>query len=248
MATVTTSHNRHGRKRKHCLCGCDERILSWYGGAISRSNKSKLVLALVGTIAWAIVYIIFVNNSELVGQSLQSIVASQETPHIIGAGCESPSLPRGSVHIVVGGYKYKKPEAGIRFEANHNYLLNLGLTNANIFWYRRVHANEPLRQVQGPCGIQLQERLLLPNHGRDGAALFDHILEIYDKPPPKSIIFLHGHAAHAWHTSCESVFARTTCVSRFSRKLLPHEQPAQNHRHESHRHRAIPYDDAYQYY
>jgi hypothetical protein len=179
------------------------------------NNKSKLVLALVvGTIAWVIVAIIFVNTSQLVGQSLQSISASQETPHIFRARCESPSLPRGSVHIVVGGYKYKKAEAGIRFEANHNYLLNLGLTNAIIFWYRRVHANEPLRQVQGPCGIQLTERLLLPNHGRDGAALFDHILEIYDKPPPKSIIFLHGHAAHAWHTSCESVFARTAYVYR----------------------------------
>jgi hypothetical protein len=89
--------------------------------------------------------------------------------------------------------------------------------------------------VHGPCGVQLKERLLLPNHGRDGAALFDHILEIYDKPPPKSIIFLHGHAAHAWHTSCESVFARTTYVYRdlaessFLTNNNPHRMIDMNH-------------------
>jgi hypothetical protein len=127
--------------------------------------------------------------------------------------CESPSLPRGSTHIVVATYSYNRRENDIGFNDN-NYLWDLGLTNADVFWYRRVQAQEPLRsQINGPCGMKLHERLLLPNYGRDGAAFFDHVLEVYDHPP-KIIIFLHGHAAVAWHTSCESVFARTAYVYR----------------------------------
>jgi len=79
--------------------------------------------------------------------------------------CETPSLPRGSVHIVVGTYKYNDPEEGIGFD-HDNYLFDLGLTNADIFWYRRVEPEEPLREMEGPCGMRLHERLLLPNYGR----------------------------------------------------------------------------------
>ena len=138
--------------------------------------------------------------------SISAVVVSKEPL------CESPSLPRGSIHIVVAAYKYSEREAGIGFD-DSNYLWDLGLTNSDIFWYRRVQPEQPLREVEGRCGMKLHERLLLPNYGRDGSAFFDHVLEVYDNPPT-SIIFLHGHAAIAWHTSCESVFARSAYVYR----------------------------------
>jgi hypothetical protein len=130
-------------------------------------------------------------------------------------GCESPSLPRGSIHIVVAGYKYNQDDAGIRFGPD-NYLFDLRLTNADIYWYRRVQPQQPLAPpMQGPCGMTLFERLLLPNYGREGAAFINHVLEIYDQPSiPKSIVFLHGHAAASRHTSCDAVFSRSTLVYR----------------------------------
>lgn len=131
-----------------------------------------------------------------------------------GTLCESPSLPHGSIHVVVATYKYKEMEAEIGFDYNNYvYLWDLGLSNAEIYWYRRQQSEAPLRQVDGPCGMRLNERLLLPNYGRDGAAFFDHVLEFYDDPP-LTIIFLHGHAAIGWHSSCDSVFARTAYVYR----------------------------------
>jgi len=140
---------------------------------------------------------------------------STKEPLILG--CESPSLPRGSVHIVVASYKYNEQDAGIEFDGN-NYLFDLRLSNADIFWYRRVQPQHVLRQVNGPCGMVLQERILLPNYGREGTAFIDHVLEVYDHPP-KTLIFLHGHGAVGWHTSCESVFARSTYVYRdYARK------------------------------
>ena len=95
-----------------------------------------------------------------------------------------------------------------------NYLLDLGLTNADIFWYRRIHEEQPLlSSIQGPCGVNVHERLLLPNYGRDGSAFYDHVLEVYHHPP-RAIVLLHGHGAIAWHTSCEAVFSRTAYFYR----------------------------------
>lgn len=143
-------------------------------------------------------------------------------------GCESPSLPIGSIHIVVASYLYNQMDAGIGFEKEHNYLWDLRLSNADIYWYRRVQPHQPLRrQLNGPCGMMLQERLLLPNYGREGASFVDHVLEVYHNPP-KSIIFLHGHAAVGWHTSCESVFSRSTYFYRQVVKESNHESRRRN--------------------
>ena len=57
--------------------------------------------------------------------------------------------------------------------------------------------------------MRAEERLLLPNHGRDAAAFYDYAAWRYDAPP-QAVAFLHGHGALAWHTSCETVFTRIT--------------------------------------
>jgi len=54
-----------------------------------------------------------------------------------------------------------------------------------------------------------KEKLLTPNHGRDGAALYDYVIAHYNNPPIVTA-FLHGHVAHAWHTSCHAIFTRIT--------------------------------------
>lgn len=118
------------------------------------------------------------------------------------------------MHIVVAGYKYNQDDAGLQF-GHDNYLFDLRLTNAEIYWYRRVHPRQPLAPpIPGPCGMTLQERLLLPNYGREGAAFVNHVLEIYHDSLPNSIVFLHGHAAAGRHTSCDAVFSRSTLVYR----------------------------------
>ena len=125
--------------------------------------------------------------------------------------CESPSLPPGKgMHLVVGGYRNSEPG----FEMNNNYLSDTGLTNAEVFWYRRINPDVPEAKDQKlPCGITMHERFLTPNRGRDGAAFYDHIIQVYDDPPA-AIAFLHGHGAHAWHTSCDAVFGRTVYYYR----------------------------------
>ena len=57
--------------------------------------------------------------------------------------------------------------------------------------------------------MRAEERLLLPNHGRDATAFYDYAAWRYDAPP-QAVAFLHGHGALAWHTSCETVFTRIT--------------------------------------
>ena len=170
-----------------------------------------------------------------VGATLGKFVRRRPEPSIeVKSYCEAPSLPRGSFHIVVAGYKYQEQETGIGFETNVNYLWDLGLTNADIFWYRRVRPEVPLRQEQGPCGMQLHERLVLPNIGRDALPFFNHIIEVWDHPP-YALMFTHGHFAKAWHTSCDAVFARSAFVYReWARSVdLPHVKvpgiPKRNH-------------------
>lgn len=143
-------------------------------------------------------------HSQRVGRADQ-IANIREVVH-----CEGPSLPVNAFHIIVGGYARK--EAGM--DIVENYLWNLGLTNAEVFWYRRVEPEVPLRSLNGPCGVRLHERLLYPNYGVDASALFDYILEHYDHPPPKGVMFLHGHGARGWHTSCDAVFARSVYYYR----------------------------------
>lgn len=119
--------------------------------------------------------------------------------------CESPSLPSGSLHIVIAGYEEKT--------CFTSWLWSLGLSNAHVFVFKRLVPERPLSRWSGPCGITVEERLLLPNHGREASVFHSYVLEHYDNPP-KSVIFLHGHGPHAYHTSCESIVGRARLFYR----------------------------------
>ena len=132
-------------------------------------------------------------------------------------GCLSPSLPRGrALDIVIAGY-----------EANTNvsYLFDLGLTNSRVLVYRRVEANVPLRSWTGPCGVSVEERLLLPNHGRDAAAFYDYMVENYDMFPG-AIVFLHGHGPFGdYRTESRNVLGR---ISSYYQSLALREPISQH--------------------
>ena len=57
------------------------------------------------------------------------------------------------------------------------------------------------------CGIVATERLLLPNHGRDGAVFYTYAAQQYSALPNVGTIFLHGHG-ETWHIKCHDIFAR----------------------------------------
>jgi len=116
--------------------------------------------------------------------------------------CVQPSLPFGVFHVVVGGFEYVS-------DFHKHYLWDLGLPNLYILIYRRTEIGKPLRSWTGPCGMMAEEKLLTPNHGRDGAAWYDYIVGHYNNPPIVAA-FLHGHVAQAWHTSCHAIFTRIT--------------------------------------
>ena len=123
--------------------------------------------------------------------------------------CESPSIQAAKekgMHIIVGGFKRNETQG---FSMTSNYLSDMGLTNADIYWYRRIDLDVPeAPAIELPCGMTLHERVMSPNRGRDGSAFYDHLLQVYDDPP-EAIVFLHGHGAkYAWHTSCDAVFGR----------------------------------------
>jgi len=113
--------------------------------------------------------------------------------------CENPSLSKGDLHVVIAGYDYD-------YMKNH-YIFDFGMTNANYYFYRRILPRTLTTSRYGPCGSEIFERLLLPNHGRDAAAFFDYAYENYNNPP-EVVMFLHGHAAISWHITCESVLTR----------------------------------------
>lgn len=113
--------------------------------------------------------------------------------------CETPSLSRNSFHIVIAGYDSETC-------VNH-YIWHLGATNADVFVYRREGIEEPAKFWTGPCGISVQEKILVPNFGRDAAAFYDYAIEVYDRPP-EAMVFLHGHGGLAHHTSCDAIFSR----------------------------------------
>lgn len=123
--------------------------------------------------------------------------------------CESPSIQaekEKGMHIIVGGFKRNETHG---FSMTSNYLSDMGLTNADIYWYRRIDLDVPeAPAIDLPCGMTLHERVMSPNRGRDGSAFYHHLLQVYDNPP-EAIVFLHGHGAkYAWHTSCDAVFGR----------------------------------------
>ena len=120
--------------------------------------------------------------------------------------CESPALPAGAIHIVIAGYKEDT--------CFTHYLWDMGLTNAHAFVYRRRESEQALRSWHGPCGMLVQERLLLPNHGRDIAAFHSHVTEHYANPP-LSVVFLHGHGSDDdRHTDCPTIIGRARLAYR----------------------------------
>jgi len=110
--------------------------------------------------------------------------------------------PLATMELVLAGHEYATD-----FETH--YLWVLALSNVNIVLYRRERTDLALRTWSNGCGMRAEERLLLPNHGRDAAAFYDYAKWRYDAPP-QAVAFLHGHGALAWHTSCETVFTRIT--------------------------------------
>lgn len=191
-----------------------------FGSTFLAEAPERLKLKLA--IAWGKLAEFFTKTKKgtllgLCGLSLITIIHFPLPSQLIDANiqpCETPSLARGQVHVVLGGYR--RSERGLDFastDPTKNYLWDLQLTNADIFWYRRIDRTQPLQQIQGQCGMTIHERLLLPNHGREGAAFYDYAVEHYHNPP-KMLVFLHGHGAIAWHLSCDSVFARTAYYYR----------------------------------
>ena len=117
--------------------------------------------------------------------------------------CELPSLPHDSVHIIVAGH-----QPG---DFSDHYLVQSGLSNARVIFYRRVDYDKTPSQVNGSCGIIAEERILNPNRGREAAAFYDYAIEHYHNPP-KMMVFLHGHAFNGDHP-------HNTCLGSFSRIL-----------------------------
>ena len=122
-------------------------------------------------------------------------------------GCLAPALPDDEAfHIVLGGHKYLSDE-----QVAHHYLWDLQIPNMKIVIYRRVRLQKPGRRWAGPCGMTAEERLII-NRGREASAFFDYIAAVrrgdLGLRPPGAFAFLHGHAATAWHTSCQAVFTR----------------------------------------
>lgn len=119
--------------------------------------------------------------------------------------CEIPSLPKSAFHVVIAGYKHR--------ETSEDYSYLFSLTNVQFFHYRRQFATVPLTAVHEMCGVVVEEKLMLPNHGREAAAFFDYAYEHYENPP-EVVAFLHGHAAISWHTTCNSVYSRLLLTYR----------------------------------
>ena len=122
-------------------------------------------------------------------------------------GCLAPALPDiDAFHIVLGGHKYLSDE-----QVAHHYIWDLQIPNMKIVIYRRVRLQKPGRRWAGPCGMTAEERLII-NRGREASAFFDYIAAVrrgdLGPRPPRAFAFLHGHAAIAWHTSCQAVFTR----------------------------------------
>ena len=113
--------------------------------------------------------------------------------------CIHPSLASGKFHVVIAAHK--------RAEWSSHYVWLSALTNSTYFIYCREKLCTPLRSGQGFCNVQWEERLLLPNVGRDAAVFFHYALSVYDNPP-SALAFLHGHVAKSRHNSCGSVYGR----------------------------------------
>jgi len=154
----------------------------------------------------------------------------------LAADGTSTTVPK--YDVIVGGYRYMEDDRRIPLDENH-YIWNLNLPNSTIYWYRRVASDIKPKHMSYPGKVnlldtpstpeckesgkmKLEERVLPANRGRDAAALIDHILQIYDDGNsssfPDYLLFLHGHVAHGYHTSCEAVFARTAAQYKYAQR------------------------------
>ena len=118
----------------------------------------------------------------------------------------APVAPLAMMELVLAGHEYATD-----FESH--YLWDLALSNVNIVLYRRERTNLPLRTWSNGCDMRAEERLLLPNHGRDAAAFYDYAKWRYDAPP-QAVAFLHGHSTRSLGTRrakpCLRASRRTT--------------------------------------
>ena len=114
--------------------------------------------------------------------------------------CGPDTLPPGSFHIVIAGWEYAP-----NFE--DHFLWDTGFSSVHIFLYRRTEEMKPPRRWTGACGMEATELLLFPNRGFEASAFLDYMTLFYDKPP-LAMVFLHGHVANSWHTSCEAILSR----------------------------------------
>lgn len=121
--------------------------------------------------------------------------------------CESPALPAGQFHIILVGHEEKT--------CFTHYLWEMGATNARVFVYRRVVSERPLKKWNGPCGMEIEERLLLPNYGKDLSAFHSYVVEHYQNPP-LAVALIHAHGPHGYHNDCEGIVGRV----RFSYRGL----------------------------
>ena len=119
--------------------------------------------------------------------------------------CESPALPVGSFHVVIAAHENKT--------CYTHYLWHMGLTNAHVFVYRRVQPQKVGQVRQGPCGVIVHERLMLPNKGKESAAFHSYVTEHYDNPP-LAVLFLHGPGPQDWHADCPTLVGRARLFYR----------------------------------
>ena len=110
-------------------------------------NTRSLRLVVAASIVNLVILIVTLRrntkSSIFVREQSNSLRVPEISPPIPTSTCEEPSLPKGEVHVVIGGYK--EVEAGLAFDDVKNYLWDLELTNADVFWYRRVQSEIPLR-------------------------------------------------------------------------------------------------------
>ena len=86
--------------------------------------------------------------------------------------CEEPSLPANQFHILIAGHKSQ-----VVNETNeYHYILQHGLTNSKVFVYRREHPERVRNIYESHCGISVEEKILLPNRGREGTAFYDYVV------------------------------------------------------------------------
>ena len=111
-----------------------------------------------------------------------------------------------TVEIVVAGFRYEEDFRG-------HYLWRLGVPRTRLVLYRRERPEVEARAWRGPCGMYGEERVLLPNIGRDAAAFWDYARWRRDSPP-SAVAFLHGHVAQGYHTNCEAILTRLHAYHR----------------------------------